>query len=119
MIWQSCFYGHADTEAFGFCCQRRTQQVENFIFTEADRNRFDAIYDNAIREATMFIDKAKFDAERRAEDYSEFYNLADYDEVFTVEFAEEIYSSLIEKNMDSIFQMFLSDEIFVDKKKGE
>ena len=93
--------------------------LENFIFTDADRIRFDSIYDNAISEATMFIDKAQFDAESRAESDSEFYNLADYDEVFTVEFAEEIYSSLIEKNMDSIFQMFLSDEIFAEKKKGE
>lgn len=91
--------------------------LENFVFTDADKKQFERIYESAMSEASNFVGDARRNAEEMAENDPDGYNLADYDEVFRADYAEDVYSTIIERSMNSIFAKYLTDPIYEEKKK--
>lgn len=91
--------------------------LENFVFTDADKKMFDDIYNRAMSEACGQVGNARALAEQQAEEMPDFYDVADYDEVHSNRYAEEVYFEVIERAMGSIFAKYLADPIYEEKKK--
>ena len=91
--------------------------LENFVYTDVDKKMFFDIYDRAMSEACREVQSARNLAEQQAEEMPEYYDVSDYDEVYSTRYAEEVYFEIIEKAMGAIFAKYLADPIYEEKKK--
>lgn len=91
--------------------------LENFVFTDADKKTFYGIYDKAMTDACRTVQEARAIADQQAEENPDYYNLQDYDEVYSNGYAEEVYFDIIERAMEAIFNKYLADPIYEEKKK--
>lgn len=91
--------------------------LENFVFTDVDRQMFYDIYNRAMSEACSSVQEARAIADQQAEENPDYYSVQDYDEVYSTRYAEEVYFEIIEKSMGAIFAKYLADPIFEEKKK--
>lgn len=93
--------------------------LENFVFTEKDRLALSERIENAQNKAHTNLVDARAFMEMQAEENPDTYNVADYDEVFSRSYAEEIYSDAMIPALHTIFNQYLSDPIFAPKEAKE
>ncbi len=87
---------------------------QNFIFTNKDRKKFNTIYKRAMSTAVHDLDI------RRAASDVEVLKNADEGACageLTQEAIKQIFQEIIEKNMETLFNEMLNDELFAEKKK--
>lgn len=95
---------------------------ENFVFTKKAEQKFDKEVDVALMQASTKVSEDRFRAEIDMEEHPESYIPADYDEVMSRNYADEIYSDKMNKALGVLFKDFLNDSIFEEKApktKGE
>lgn len=96
--------------------------LENFVFTQDEIERYKRVLDVSMSSAhtTLVADRAA--AQERMEENPDSYVPSDYDEVFSRDYAEDVYSRVMEGAIVSPFIRYLEDPIFEQKepkKKGE
>ncbi len=116
-IWKSmieCYKkllrDYRSIEAADFVCR-------SFVLTEQDKRSFTSIYDTMMTQASRKLDMDRQNAKNMAELFPEYYNQADYDEVFGRAYAEEVFSEYIEAGMDMLLDKYLTDPIYEEKPK--
>lgn len=95
---------------------------ENFVFTSRELKYADGIFEECLRTAYNKVSEDRARAELDMEENPDTYIPADYDEVMSKRYAEEIYSDVMNKGIGSIFAKILADPIYAEKepkKKGE
>lgn len=92
---------------------------ENFVFTQKEVEEFDRIYKFAIGKAHDDLVADRQGAEEYMEANPDTYIPADYDEVFSRAYAEDLYSRVMDGPISSILDAFLEDPIFAPKEKTE
>lgn len=92
---------------------------QNFVFTKDEMVEFDRLIQYATDKAHKKIVDERAEAERRMEEESDTYIPADYDEVFSRAYAEEIYSDELDAPLKSILVKYLEDPIFTPKEKDQ
>lgn len=89
---------------------------ERFVFTNREREYFENAVNEAVVQAYLKVQEAKLVAESYVETFPDSYNLADYEEVFTPQFEEEIFKENLGENIFGIFDDYLKDPIFEEKE---
>lgn len=91
---------------------------ENFVFTQDERLEFDRLIEEATGKAHKKLVEDRAEAERRMEEEPDTYIPADYDEVFSRRYAEELYSDELDRPNASVLVKLLEDPIFELKEKA-
>lgn len=95
---------------------------ENFVFTAKAQKYFDKMIQGALKTASDKVAEDRLRAEIDIEENLDTYVPADYDEVMSRGYADEIYSDQVNKALDVLFREYLKDPIFAEKeakKRGE
>ena len=97
--------------------------LENFVFTKEEIERYKKALDIAMSDACNVLKADRQRAEEYMEENPDTYVPADYDEVFSRRYADEVYFRVMEDALMSPFTRYLEDPIFDEqeqaKKKGE
>lgn len=91
---------------------------ENFVFSQEDMLEFDRLIQEGIERAHKKLTEDRAEAERRMEEEPDDYIPADYDEVFSRAYAEELYSDELDTPNASVLVKFLEDPIFEPKENA-
>jgi hypothetical protein len=65
------------------------------------------------------VQDAHMMADAQAEQFPDSYNIADYEELYSNEYQEEIYGETINSSLYWIFDKYLKDPIFAPKTEKE
>ena len=93
--------------------------LDGFVFTEKDKKFLMPRIEDAQNKACSNLVDARAFMEMQAEENPDTYNVADYDEVFSRTYAEEIYSDAVIPALHTLFNKYLSDPIFAPKETKE
>lgn len=97
--------------------------LENFVFTKEEIERYKKALDIAMSDACNVLKADRQRAEEYKEENPDTYVPADYDEVFSRRYADEVYFRVMEGALMSPFTRYLEDPIFDEqaqkKQKGE
>ena len=86
--------------------------LENFVFSAADRDFYLKTLENIPALANSEIEKQREIAVNNLENMPDYYNVGDYDEVFSKKFEEEMFEFAANSAVLSIFYKYLDDPIF-------
>ena len=118
-IWQNLFKFERERISQLSPGEAIREMRDKYIFTQKDREFYDYAIDRASVEAYLKMQEIRTAADAYAEEFPESYNLADYDEVFSSAFEDEMTMYVISDALFMIFTDYLQDPIYAPKEPKE
>ncbi len=118
-VWQSMLASFLVDLDAGGSLDVESFMRQYFIFTKADKQPFDEMCEEAKSRADVSLKKEQGSATARKIRFNSYYDVSDYDEVFSPGYATEVYNDELKIEAKKIFNKYIEDLNFTPKEKGK